>query len=158
MRNLRRFGLNGMVNCQALRVFFPTGLGMVTMGRSLWDSALEFDAIAADYFPAAYGEDGPACGEFMAETERLSAEIVHRFRAEDDAAEPIEDLRGLVDGFGPVLERNESAGPRRVPRRVLAADGALRPHHARVRRVRVREGKRPPERHGAGGPSRCGSI
>lgn len=109
MRNLRRFGLNGMVNCQALRVFFPTGLGMVTMGRSLWDSALEFDAIAADYFAAAYGEDGPACGEFLAGTERLSAETARRLRAEEDAAEPIEELRGLVDGFGPVLERNESA-------------------------------------------------
>ncbi len=65
--------------------------------------------MAADYFVAAYGEDGPACGEFLAGTERLSAEIDRRFRAEEDAAAPIEELRGLVEGFGPVLERNESA-------------------------------------------------
>ena len=110
IRNLRRFGLNGLVNCQALRVFFPTGLGMVTMGRTLWDSSLEFEAVAADYLVAAYGEDGPACGEFLAGTERLSAEVNRLFRAEEDATPAVEELRALVEGFGPVLARNESAG------------------------------------------------
>jgi len=99
-RNLRRFGLNGLVNCQALRVFFPTGLGMVVMGRSLWDAALEFDDVAADYFAAAYGPDGAACYEFVAGTERLSGEINRLSEADEDASAPVEELRGLVEGFG----------------------------------------------------------
>lgn len=110
VRNLRRFGLNGMVNCQALRVFFPTGLGMVVMGRSLWDAGVEFDEMAADYFAAAYGRDGPACREFLAETERLTDEINRLFDAGQDATEAVEELEGMLDGFAPVLERNEDSG------------------------------------------------
>jgi hypothetical protein len=108
-RNLRRFGLNGLVNCQPLRVFFPTGLGMVVLGRSLWDTTLDFDEMAADYFRAAYGPDGTACRGFLAETERLSGEINRLFEGEEDAAAAIEELRCAMDGCRPVLERNESA-------------------------------------------------
>ncbi len=109
VRNYRRFGLNGLVNCQALRVWFPTGLGMVTMGRTLWDTELEFEDIAADYFAAAYGPDGAACRKFLSETEQLTGEINRLLDAEEDAAGAVEELEGLVEEFGPVLERNEAA-------------------------------------------------
>lgn len=108
MRNLRAFGLNGVVNCQSLRVFFPTGLGMTAMGRTLWNAELEFDEIAEDHFEAAYGADGAACREFVAETERLNTAIRRLLDAEEDAAAPIDELHGLLEGFEPVLARNES--------------------------------------------------
>jgi len=109
VRNLQRFGLNGLVNCQALRVFFPTGLGMVALGRTLWDADLEFDDIAADYFAAAYGRDGAVCREFLAGAERLSGEVNRLLDAGEDAAAVIEELQGLLEGFEPVLARNDSA-------------------------------------------------
>lgn len=110
VRNLRRFGLNGLVNCQALRVYFPTGLGMVTLGRTLWDAELEFDEIASDYFAGAFGEDGTACREFLAEAEQLVGELNRLLDAEEDAAAAIGDLEQLLEDFEAVLARNGPGG------------------------------------------------
>ncbi|MFO7958241.1 MAG: DUF4838 domain-containing protein [Candidatus Brocadiia bacterium] len=110
VRNLRLFGLNGLVNCQALRVYFPTGLGMVTLGRTLWDAELEFDAIASDYFRAAFGDDGEACRGFLAEAEQLVDEVNRLLDAEDDATAAILEFEGLLEDFEAVLARNEPGG------------------------------------------------
>lgn len=45
MKNLERFGLNGMVSCQMQRVAFPTALGMVGMACALWDKEKAFDSV-----------------------------------------------------------------------------------------------------------------
>lgn len=65
VRELKNLGLNGMVSCQLQRVFFPTGLGMVAMARTLWDEAVEFDALAQDYFTGAFGPQGVRCQAYL---------------------------------------------------------------------------------------------
>lgn len=50
--------LQGMVNCQVQRYFFPTGLAMEVSGRALWNKAISFADIKKDYFTAAFGADG----------------------------------------------------------------------------------------------------
>jgi hypothetical protein len=67
---LRTIGLNGYMSCQVQRAFFPTGLGMVVMGSTLWNSDLPFDVLAEEYYRDAFGEDGPACRAYL---ESLSA-------------------------------------------------------------------------------------
>ena len=66
MRSLHGIGLNGMVSCQNQRVFFPNGLGMTAMAAALWNEKADFDAVAADYFRSAYGEQGDSVRAYMA--------------------------------------------------------------------------------------------
>ncbi len=67
-------GLQGMVNCQVQRYFFPTGLAMEVSGRTLWDKTLSFDAVKEEYFTAAFGAAGT---EVQALLEELSAALDH---------------------------------------------------------------------------------
>lgn len=57
-RNLKDIGLNGLISCQASRVFFPHALGMTVMGRTLWNRDLTFEEIEEDFFVSAYGKKG----------------------------------------------------------------------------------------------------
>jgi len=110
IRALRQFDVNGMISCQALRVFFPCGLGMVVMGRTLWNSRLDFDEIARDYFAAAYGPDGQACLEFIASTQAAGENIRRMLANGDEAvARAAHDLRETVRRFAPVIKRNQVA-------------------------------------------------
>jgi len=65
VQSLKNLGLNGMVSCQLQRVFFPTGLGMYAMARTLWDDSLAFDALAQEYFTGAFGTDGMRCQAYL---------------------------------------------------------------------------------------------
>ncbi len=38
MRDLKKLGLNGMVSCQVMRSFWPTGLAMAAMAETLWNA------------------------------------------------------------------------------------------------------------------------
>ncbi len=58
IKNLKEVGLNGFMSCQVQRSFFPNGLGMYMMGRTLWNSSFDFDKEAVEYFEKAYGADG----------------------------------------------------------------------------------------------------
>lgn len=58
-------GLNGYVSCQVQRAFLPAGLPMYVLGKTLWDSGLEFEQIAEEYFTAAFGDDGLLCMKYL---------------------------------------------------------------------------------------------
>jgi hypothetical protein len=55
VQDLKRLGLNGYVSCQLQRIFYPTGLDMHVLGRALWDDALTYPELEAEYFQAAFG-------------------------------------------------------------------------------------------------------
>ncbi len=50
--------LQGLINCQVQRYFFPTGIAMEVSGRTLWDPSLPVKKIQDDYFSSAFGPDG----------------------------------------------------------------------------------------------------
>jgi len=109
IKNLHKLGLNGMVSCQILRIFFPTGMGMYVMGRTLWDEALSFDALMDEYFPAAFGTDWALCKEYLLALSELQDVVpVHEVeldihpQAEERLAQGLERIRQ----FTPVIERN----------------------------------------------------
>jgi len=64
-------GFNGLVSCQLQRAFFPGGLGVYLMGRTLWDESLDFEALVEEYFFASLGKDGRRAREFLEELGRL---------------------------------------------------------------------------------------
>lgn len=69
IEHLSRLGLNGILSCQELRAFYPTGLPCYLMGLKLWDAGLSYEQIADEYFTAAYGRGG---GEVRALLEKIS--------------------------------------------------------------------------------------
>lgn len=54
---LHTLGLNGYISCQELRAFLPNGLPNYVMGHLLFDGSQSFDALMAEYFDAAYGQN-----------------------------------------------------------------------------------------------------
>lgn len=52
-----KLNLQGIVNCQAQRYFFPTGLAMEVSGRAMWNKDLSFEQIKREYFAAAFGKN-----------------------------------------------------------------------------------------------------
>ena len=108
MKRLQDTGLNGMVSCQNQRVFFPTGLGMTAMGRTLWDRDLTFNEIAADYFRATFGDQGPEVARYL---ERLSELFDPRLiRGEVDDAEKaaaperLAQIPGIIDAMAETIK------------------------------------------------------
>jgi len=69
VRHLARIGLQGLVNCQLQRIFWPTGFAMTAMAATLWDRDVSFDAVAEDYFRSAFGAAGERVRRYL---ERLS--------------------------------------------------------------------------------------
>jgi hypothetical protein len=129
IRNLKSLGLNGYVSCQTQRAFFPTGLGMTVMARTLWDADLEFDEIARDYFAASFGPDSKAARSYLASL----SELFHPpyLRGEEPAVDPAAADRfgripGAIDDFSPTIaEHTSRSGPQGRSWRYLA-------HHAEL--------------------------
>lgn len=109
IKALKQIGLNGFVSCQVQRAFFPTGLGMYVMARILWNSGLTFEEIAADYFNAAFGDDGYLCKHYL---EQLSLLFDPEYlRGEKPSlslenAEKLSRIPALIKQFRPIIKRN----------------------------------------------------
>ncbi len=109
IKNLKKIGLNGYVSCQVQRAFFPTGLGMYVMGRTLWDSGLDFEKIAKKYFECAFGRDGKRCMEYMKGLSELFDPTYLRGEREiidKDTAERFSGICTYVDEFKEIIESN----------------------------------------------------
>ena len=109
IRQLRRLGFNGLASCQTPRAYFPTGLAMTVMGRTLWNRDAGFEEIASDYFAAAFGPDGVLCRDYLHRLSQLfDPPYLREERAVVDhaAADRFSTIPGVVDAFRPVIERN----------------------------------------------------
>lgn len=106
---LTDLGLNGLMSCQMQRAFFPTGLGMYVMGKTLWNSQADYEQIATEFFTAAFGEDGKECRRYLEELSMLS-DIKYtesnKLEINRDAAEKYYSVKEYIAKFRPVIERN----------------------------------------------------
>jgi hypothetical protein len=71
MVGLKDIGLNGMNSCQEQRIFFPSGIVMEVMARTLWNRNANFEEICDDYFARCYGEEGAKVYKFFDTLSRL---------------------------------------------------------------------------------------
>jgi len=111
-QHLKEIGLNGFVSCQVQRAFFPTGLPMVTLGRTLWDDKLSFEEIAEDYFRSAFGADGGLAEDYLSSLSQLFDPPYlrgERPQVSPEAAERFGKVTSLVHDFRPVIGRNLSS-------------------------------------------------
>jgi len=108
IQHLHQMGLHGFMSCQVQRAFFPNGLGVTVMGRTLWNRGLSFGQIAEDYFKSAYGEDGLLCLTYLEKLselfEALDLEHVHerKFGGHPAFSQILDHIRQ----FRPIIERN----------------------------------------------------
>jgi hypothetical protein len=71
MQNLDKLGINGMISCQTLRPFFPSGIGQYLMAEALWNKNADFDHASKNYFNAAYGYDGALVFNYLKKLSEL---------------------------------------------------------------------------------------
>ncbi|BBH24619.1 DUF4838 domain-containing protein [Paenibacillus baekrokdamisoli] len=109
IRHLHQIGLNGFVSCQVQRAFFPNGLGMTVMARTLWNKELSFREMAEDYYASAYGEDGPLCLKYAEELSELYFDLnleKETDRNEVDRKSCFQNIYSLIRQFECVIEKN----------------------------------------------------
>jgi hypothetical protein len=109
VKNLKTIGLNGFVSCQVQRTFFPTGLPMYVLGKTLWNDRLEFDTLVKDYFEHAFGRDGKQAGKYLAALSDLFDPPYIRGekpRINSRAAIEFAHIQGVIDDFCPIIQKN----------------------------------------------------
>lgn len=115
IKNLQDIGLNGYLSCQTQRAFFPTGLSMYVMGRTLWDANLEFDDLVDEYFETTFGQDWQDCRDYLSRMSELFDPPYLRGekeRVSEEAAKRFSDICVLIEDFREIIDRNlDSSNP-----------------------------------------------
>ncbi len=109
IKKLESIGLNGFVSCQVQRCFFPNGLGMTVLGKTLWDKSLAFEDIAEEYFNDAYGIDGDRVREYLRKLSAMFNPPLLRGdadRSDKAALETYRQIEAFVKSFVPVIINN----------------------------------------------------
>jgi len=106
-------GLNGLVSCQVQRAFFPNGLAMYVMGRTLWQKELSYEEFRDDYFHSAYGEEGNLAYEYFEGLRRfpgwgwLLKQAVDLPEVDPRSVQSqIDEATRVIEEFTPVARRN----------------------------------------------------
>jgi hypothetical protein len=114
---LRDLGLNGFMSCQNQRAFFPTGLGMTVMGRTLWNRNLTFEQIAGDYFQHAFGNDAKQAKNYLEDVSDLFDPVFIRGERDADGRAAMHNklakARTRIREMRPVIRRrsNDTQNP-----------------------------------------------
>jgi len=67
LHDLKYLGLNGVLSCQTLRAFYPTGIPMVILGETAWNNRVNLEEITNRYLRASFGEDAPFVSDYLKE-------------------------------------------------------------------------------------------
>jgi hypothetical protein len=65
MKALEAVGFEGCMDDQTHRMYLPTALPLITMGETLFDTSIDFEKLANEYFEGAFGEDGALVREYL---------------------------------------------------------------------------------------------
>ncbi len=111
VRALKDLQLNGLVSCQVQRAFFPSGLGMMVMARTLWNRDLKFEDMVNDYFHSAFGADGSLVADYLQELSCLFDPPYirgERERINPENAAAYAKIPEVINAFRSVIHRNLS--------------------------------------------------
>ena len=76
----KRNNFHGVIEDGSQRSFFPTGLAFYTYARTLYDTSLNFEEIAEEYFSCAFGKDWRKFYDYL---ERLGCAFDHEYLSGD---------------------------------------------------------------------------
>ena len=65
MKALSEVSFNGCISDQTHRMYMPTSLPLITMGKTLFDKSVAFDNLKDDYFTSAFGENGLLVKDYL---------------------------------------------------------------------------------------------
>lgn len=71
VKSLKSFNIHGMMSDQTQRSFFPTGLPMSIYAAASFDTSVEFDSFADEYFKASYGNDYKLAYDYLSKVSEL---------------------------------------------------------------------------------------
>ena len=77
LQNLQGAGLNGILSCQSLRNFSPSGLAMAVLADALWDPSIPWAQMRDAYLHAAFGEDAPHVAAYLDRLEAIWIPAIH---------------------------------------------------------------------------------
>lgn len=113
IRRMPQLGLEGYVSCQVVRASFPTGFLLALHAAALWNPEIGLDAYAADYFQAAFGQEGGECARYL---DALSAHFrpgnFYRYfplaetPRDEEAIASLGKIPALVESIRPIVEKN----------------------------------------------------
>lgn len=110
VKYMKEMKLNGIIDCQVIRSFFPNGLPMYVMMQTMWDNSLEFDNIADDYLSHCYGEDWRACKEYLSALGQCFDIEYFQVPPKDflkpQYAAKLSEVEDIVSRFEPVVLKN----------------------------------------------------
>lgn len=127
MKALDTVGFEGCMDDQTHRMYLPTALPLITMGETLFDTSIDFDKLANEYFDGAFGKDGSLVREYLeAMTPLMSPAnvriggtpgveeetIVEKDEGKrswlnnPEAVKKAKQVPALIDSFMPVIEKN----------------------------------------------------
>lgn len=112
VKNLRKLQLNGIISDQTQRSFFPSGLGMYVLGKTLWNEHADFSELAEKYFHDAFGESGEAVCSYMETLSDLFDPPYMRGekpRVSEEAAKKLKQIQNVIADFRQVIQRNVGA-------------------------------------------------
>jgi hypothetical protein len=109
MAGLEDIGLGGMVSCQAFRVFFPTGLPMNIMARTLWDKSTTYAKFSEEFYKISFGDDWKNALEYTESLTRMFDPVY--MRGEKERLDPVQakrlaDIQTLIKDFAPCVAKN----------------------------------------------------
>ena len=119
MRGLRDIGINGMVHCQVIRNWMPTGLMNYVMASTLWNRDLNYDDLILQYHLDCFGPDGGQVLAFLQKANALTpTPDTGKGRPDGDPAEQagrLSSVRGLCEEFMPFVQAHlEERDPARL--------------------------------------------
>ena len=120
IRALSDIGLNGYISCQVQRSFFPTGLAMYMLGRSLWDRNIDDEQLIKDYFEASFGSDWVAVRNYLEEITTLFDPVYIRGEKkgfESKAVSSLSRVPEVLDNFAGEIENRVSASSHSAQKR-----------------------------------------
>jgi hypothetical protein len=106
---LEDIGLGGMVSCLSFRVFFPSGLPMNIMARTMWDKSVTYEDYSKEFCKTSFGDDWKCALEYTEGMTRLFDPVYIRGEKERDnpaQAERLAEVQTFVMDFAPCVERN----------------------------------------------------
>lgn len=89
--------LDGMISCQVQRSFFPNGLAMITLARTLWDKTVDFEQLADEYCKATYGDEWIACRMYLQKLSELYLMLDFSLTPEEPSLTPSPEKAAVCD-------------------------------------------------------------
>jgi len=120
IRELKKIKMKGLLNCQTLRCFYPTGLAMEVLARTLWNHRLGYKQIAENYYAQTFGKSSGWVQDYFAQLDNLLPEkyFHHDSFPRNKDEKLIKKKIALLKGEQPQIEKQRDCA-KGIPRLCL---------------------------------------